>query len=160
MPVYTERPAGTYRAKYLGCVEKTLTDKDTNEEVVRWLWRFQELSDPTTVGEIAKFTGTSLQSANSNAYKMATGILGRKPQPGDDTEKHIGDVYDLFYGPNQAGNLTIMGVVPAKVGELAKPEKAATPMHEGMEQDEDARLKQASDEAVAKLKENPDDLPF
>jgi hypothetical protein len=145
MPVYTERAAGTYRAKYLGCAEKTLTDKETNEEVVRWLWRFQELSDPATTGELAKFTGTSMQSPNSNAYKMATGILGHKPQPGDDTETHIGEVYDLFYGPNQAGNLAIIGVVPVNVPTVSGP-VAAKPIYEGMEADEPATAPKDGDE--------------
>jgi hypothetical protein len=45
---------------------------------------------------------------------MASGIVGRKLQPGDDTEKHIGQAYDVVYGPNQAGNLTITSVVKAQ----------------------------------------------
>lgn len=153
MPIYTERAAGTYRAKYLGCAEKTLTDKETNEEVVRWLWRFQELTDPTTAGELGKFTGTSMQSANSNAYRMATGILGHKPQPGDDTEAHVGEVYDLFYGPNQAGNLTIVGVVPVKdqaAAALPTPPKVTHEIDNGQGMT-------VTHEAEAKV---PDELPF
>ena len=129
MPIYTERSAGTYRATYLGCIDKTLTDKDTNEEVIRWLWRFQEVADPATTGELSKFTGTSMQSANSNAHRMAAGIIGRKPQPGDDTETHVGEVYDVMYGPNQVGNLTIIGVVKVKDGAKVAsvvPEPAGT----------------------------------
>ncbi len=121
MPTYNARTAGIYRNYiYQGCTEKTLTDQETGEEQVRWLWRFQDPADPTTVGEVAKFTGTSLQSPNSNAYKMASGIVGRKLQPGDDTEKYIGQPYDVVYGPNQAGNLTITSVVKA-AGEAINP---------------------------------------
>lgn len=120
MPTYSARTAGIYRNFiYMGCVEKTLTDQETGEEQVRYLWRFQDPADSTTAGEIAKFTGTSLQSPNSNAHKMAAGIVGRKLQPGDDTETFVGSLYDVVYGPNQAGNLTITGVV--RVQEQANP---------------------------------------
>ena len=126
MPIYSERAAGTYRATYLGCIEKTLTDTETTEEVIRWLWRFQELSDPTSVGELAKFTGTSMQSPNSNAHRMAAGILGHKLTAGDNTETRVGEVYDVFYAPNQAGTLTIMGVVPVKDATVAPAPAGAT----------------------------------
>ncbi len=114
MPVYSERSAGIYRTTYRGCETKKLTDQETGEEQDRLLWRFQEINDTTTVGEIAKFTGTSLQSPNSNAYKIAAGIVGRKLQPGDDTETFVGQQYDVVYGPNQAGNLTITSDVKVK----------------------------------------------
>lgn len=112
MPVYQERKAGIYPSKYLGCDERTVTDNETGEEVVRWLWRFQELSDQTSAGEISKWTGTSMRSANSNAYKIASGILGHKPEPGDDTEKHVGQTFNVVYDRNQAGNLTITNILP------------------------------------------------
>ena len=164
MPVYTERAAGTYRAKYLGCADKTLTDKDSGEEVVRWLWRFQELSDPTTAGEISKFTGTSMQSPNSNAYRMAAGILGHKPQPGDDTEKHVGDVYDVTYGPNQAGNLAIILVTAVKDQSVATTTNPAAapkaPMHEGMEQDEPSTPPKSLLARIDAHAAESDDLPF
>ncbi len=111
MPTYNARTAGIFRATYLGAQEKKLVDQETGEEQDRLLWRFQDVTDPLTTGEIAKFTGTSLQSPNSNAHKIAAGIVGRKLQPGDDTEAYIGQVYDVVYGPNQAGNLTITSVV-------------------------------------------------
>jgi len=113
MATYTERAAGIYRAKYVGQIEKPFTDQETGETEVRWIWKFQEVADPTTAGQIDKITGTSLQSPNSNAYKMAAGIVGRKLQPGDDTEAFVGHLYDVVYGPNQAGNLTITSVVKA-----------------------------------------------
>lgn len=112
MPTYTERTAGIYRCTYQGWSVVTFDDKDNpGATVTRWKWVFQEVADPTTAGQIDKLTGDSMVSANSNAYKIASGIVGRKLQPGDDTETHIGEVYDVVYGPNQAGNLTITSVV-------------------------------------------------
>ena len=124
MPTYAERTAGIYRAKYVGCQSKTFTDPDTGEQDERWIWRFQEVNDPLSTGEISKITGTSLQSANSNAHKLASGIVGRKLQPGDDTEDYVGQIYDVVYGPNQVGNLTITSVV------RVAPEAAAAPAAE------------------------------
>lgn len=115
MPTYSERTAGIYRCRYIGWSDLNYVDKETGEDQHRWVWRFQELADPTTVGQIDKITGTSLASPNSNAYKMAAGIVGHKLQPGDDTEKHVGELYDVVYGPNQAGNLTIVSVVRVSV---------------------------------------------
>ena len=113
MPTYSERTAGIYRCTYSGWTDLNYIDKETGEDQHRWVWRFQEVSDPATTGQIDKITGTSLNSPNSNAYKIASGIVGRKLQPGDDTEAHVGQLYDVVYGPNQAGNLTITGVVKA-----------------------------------------------
>lgn len=114
MPTYQARVEGIYRCKYLGCEEREFTNPDTSEVEPRWVWRFQELADPTTAGLLDKITGTSPKSANSNAYKMMAGVLGHPPTPGDDTEAHIGALYDVVYGRNQGGNLTITSVM--KVG--------------------------------------------
>ena len=111
MPIYRERAAGIYRSKFLGTDERDMTNPESGVEERRWIWKFQELADPTSAGQIDKITGTSMKSANSNAYKIATGLLGRKPGPGDDTDSCIGRIYDVVYGPNQAGNLTITSVV-------------------------------------------------
>ena len=119
MPKFNERTPGIYRSTYLGCEERNFTNPDTNEEEPRWIWRFQEVADPTTAGVIDKITGTSLRSSVSNAHKMASGIVGRKLQAGDDTEAYIGRQYDVVYGPNQNGTLTITSVVPAYPGEDA-----------------------------------------
>ena len=119
MPVYQSRLAGIYRARYVGCTEKTVVDQETGEERLLFLWRFQEVSDPLTTGEISKFTSTNLQNTNANAHIMAAGIMGRKLQAGDDTETKVGQLYDVVYGPNRAGNLTITSVVP--VLEAASP---------------------------------------
>jgi hypothetical protein len=126
MPVYSERIAGIYRCTYMGCVERQFTNADSGMLEDRFIWRFQEVGDLTTVGQIDKITGTSLQSGNSNAHKMASGIVGRKLQPGDDTELYIGQVYDVVYGPNQAGNLTITSVVKV-TGDTVRMAEAVTP---------------------------------
>ena len=114
MPKYTERPAGIYRAKFTGTDEKEFEDAETGEKNLRWIWKFQAVDDPTSAGQIDKITGTSLRSPNSNAYRIASGIVGHKLGPGDDTDDYVGQLYDVMYGPNQAGNLTITGVVAAK----------------------------------------------
>lgn len=111
MVKYATRVAGIYRARYVGTTDKKLTDQETGDEVTRWLHVFQEVDDSTTVGEISKFTGTDPKSGNSNAHKMLSGIMGRKLQDGDDTDSMIGRLYDVVWGPNQAGNLTITQVV-------------------------------------------------
>lgn len=113
MPVIPEgRKEGVYTAKYLGCTEKMFDVEETGEQELRYIWRFQDVADPTTVGEISKVTGTSFKSANSNAHKMARGILGKPPEAGDDTESRVGQLYNVVWGPNQAGNLTITNVIP------------------------------------------------
>jgi hypothetical protein len=127
MPIYQERAQGTYRCTYTGCKDVTFTDEDTGEEQARWRWSFQEVTDPLTTGEISKFTGRSMKSPNSNAYKIAAGILGHKPAPGDDTEAHVGQLYDVWYGPNQAGNLTIVGVVRVPAEAVPVPPPAPAP---------------------------------
>ncbi len=111
MPTYNARTAGIYRARFLGTKEHSFENEETHELEPRWMWRFQEVSDPTTVGEISKWTGTNMKSANANAHKIASGIVGRKLQPGDDTDQYIGGLYDVVYGPNQGGTLTITSVV-------------------------------------------------
>jgi hypothetical protein len=115
MPTYRERTPGIYRCTYLGCTEKDMPVDDGPDEP-RWIFRFQEVSDPTSAGQIDKITGTSLKSPNSNAYKIAAGLIGRKLQADDDTETMVGGLYDVVYGPNQAGNLTITSVVRVTAG--------------------------------------------
>ena len=117
MPVYQSRIAGIYRARYVGCVEKNLVDQETGEEKTLFLWRFQDVNDPLTTGEISKFTSTNMQNTQANAHIMATGIMGRKLQAGDDTETRVGELYDVVYGPNRAGNLTITSVVRVQEAE-------------------------------------------
>lgn len=128
MPTYQARTAGIYRARYAGCSEKTYTNEQTGEEEPRYLWRFQDVNDPLTTGEIAKFTSTNMTNSAANAHIMATGIMGRKLQPGDDTETMIGQLYDVVYGPNKAGNLTITSVVRVQeTPAAATPEPVVPP---------------------------------
>jgi hypothetical protein len=130
MVSFRTRVAGIYRARYTGTSVRTLTDQDTGDEVQKWLWLFQEVADSTTAGEVSKWTGTDPKSPNSNAHKMLAGVMGRKPQDGDDTDTMVGKLYDVVYGPNQAGNLTITSVVlvaePSQPVQDA-PEAAAAP---------------------------------
>jgi hypothetical protein len=111
MPSYEERKPGIYRARYVGWSEVEFDNEETGGKDKRWAWKFQEVADPTTAGEMTKYTGTSLKSANSNARKIATGLMGGVFESGHDTETHVGELYDVVYGPNQAGNLTITSVV-------------------------------------------------
>ena len=131
MPTYQERKVGTYRATYQGCTTKMMGDP----EEPRYIWRFQEKADPTTAGQLDKITSTNIVNTQANAYKMMYGILGRKPRDGDDTEAYIGKEYDVQWGPNQAGNLTIVGVTPAYPGEDAQLKPKATEAHEKQEAD-------------------------
>ena len=125
MPTYQARKAGIYRATYTGCSERTFTNKETGEDEIALLWRFQSVDDPLTTGEMSKWTRTSLRSPNSNAHILAAGVMGRKLQPGDDTETMVGELYDVVYGPNQAGNLAITSVV--KVAATPAPLKVIPP---------------------------------
>jgi hypothetical protein len=107
MVSFRTRVAGIYRARYDGTDVRELDDADTGEKVSRWLWRFTDGQGE----EIGKWTGTDPRSPNSNAHKMLVGVMGRKPQDGDDTDAMVGKMYDVVYGLNQAGNLTITSVV-------------------------------------------------
>lgn len=122
-PTYRERTQGIYRCRYIGWREVQFPDKETGEQITRWSWSFQEVADPSTAGVIEQLTGTSLRSPNSNAYKIASGIIGRKLQADDDTEDHIGALCDVVYGPNQAGNLAITQVI--RVQDAASPSETA-----------------------------------
>jgi hypothetical protein len=113
VPKYTERAAGIYRCTFTGTDERDMMNPETGQEEPRYIWKFQEVADPTSAGQLDKITGTYMKSPNSNAYKIASGLMGRKLQPDDDTDTCIGQVYDVVYGPNQAGNLTITSVVRA-----------------------------------------------
>ena len=142
MPVYQDRKVGTYRAIYMGCTEKLMGDP----EELRFIWRFQEKNDKTTLGQLDKITSTNIKNTQANAYKMMFGILGRKPQDGDDTETHIGEEYDVTWGPNQVGNLTIVNVAPAT------PEARPATLGEATRKAADEHAKQEGDVQ--------DDLPF
>jgi hypothetical protein len=137
-PVYRERTAGIYRSTFLGTTDVEFTDADTGEKQERWDWQFQEVADPSSTGLISRMTPRSLRSPNSNAYKFASGIMGRKLQPEDDTDTMKGQVYDVVYGPNQAGNLAITSVV--KVQDAPQPVQDAPGGAEGWKAAQDATI--------------------
>jgi hypothetical protein len=132
VPAYQERKAGIYRSTFTGTHDRSFTNPETNEEEARWLWTFQEKADPTTAGVIDALTGTSLRSANSNAYKIASGIVGRKLEPGDDTDDYVGREYDVVWGPNKNGRLTITAVVPVQDAPQAAQDAPGAPITEGV----------------------------
>jgi hypothetical protein len=110
MAVYNERTAGIYRCRFAKLVEDyTFEDKKTGEEVTRWRWVFQETGDPTTAGEIDTLTSPGFRP-RSNGLKFLMGMIGGPPPAGFDTNSLIGQEFDVTYGPNQAGTLTIVGV--------------------------------------------------
>lgn len=111
MVAFTERQAGTYRAKFVKLDDNyQITDRQTKETVTRWRWVFQDVADSTTVGEIDTLTSPGFKRG-SNALKFFSGMLGRPPTNEDDTDALIGQEFDVVYGPNQAGNLAITGVL-------------------------------------------------
>src|SRR6478672_8775541 len=106
----TERAAGIYRAIFTKLdLDYVITDKETNEEDRRWRWVFQEEKDPTTVGEMDTITSPSLK-ARTNGAKFFAGMLGRSPTETDDTDDLLGKPFDVTWGPNQNGRLTIVAV--------------------------------------------------
>ncbi len=109
MPTYTERAPGSYPASFVKLdTDFHMTDRETGEEVIRWRWVWQEVSDPTTAGELDTITSTSFR-ARTNGLKLFTGMLGRPPKEGDDTDSLIGQIFDVQYGPNQNGRYTVTG---------------------------------------------------
>ena len=80
----------------------------------------QAIDDPTTAGVIDTITSPSLK-ARTNGYKFFAGMLGRPPTENDDTDDLIGQVFDVVYGPNQNGRLTIVGVMKRSVATAAPP---------------------------------------
>lgn len=111
MVAYKERAPGVYRAKFVKLdTAYKLTDRETGEEVTRWRWVFQEVSDPTTVGELDTVSSPGFR-ARSNGLKLFTGMLGRAPTEADDTDHMLGQVFDVVYGPNQNGRNTVTNVI-------------------------------------------------
>src|SRR5678816_309282 len=127
MPTYEVRKEGIYRARYEGCREKLFEDPKTGEKELRLIWTFQDVKDASPNGTIDKITGTSMKSPNSNAHKIARGLFGGTMLPGVDTETNVGKEYDVWWGPNQEGNLTIVNVVAVgdtSVGPATSPAPA------------------------------------
>src|SRR5262245_10205081 len=110
MVKYTERAAGVYRATFTKLdTAFTMTDKDSGEEITRWRWVFQDVSDSTTMGELDTLTSPGFKP-RSNGLKFLSGMLGRLPTNEDDTDSVMGQTFDVTYGPNQAGRLTVIAV--------------------------------------------------
>jgi hypothetical protein len=120
MASFNERGAGTYRCTFVKLDEDfTITDKQTQQDVTRWRWVFQEVADSTTAGEIDTLTSPGFKKG-SNGLRFLMGMLGRAPQVGDTTDALIGQEFDVQYGPNRAGTLAIVGVTrPANPTPLA-----------------------------------------
>ena len=111
MAKYTERAAGIYPATFTKLDENfEITDRETKELVTRWRWVFQELADATTAGELDTITSPGFRP-RSNGLKFLTGMLGGPPPANFDTDSLIGTVFDVTYGPNQNGTLTITNVL-------------------------------------------------
>jgi hypothetical protein len=110
MPEYRERAPGNYPARFVKLDENyPITDRETGQEMIRWRWVFQEVADPTTMGEMDTLTTPGFKS-RSNGLKFFTGMLGRAPKPGDNTDTLVGEVFDVSFGPNQNGRFTIVNV--------------------------------------------------
>jgi hypothetical protein len=98
---------GIYRCKFTALdPEYVITDKQTGEEVSRFRWVFQSVKDTTTAGELDTLTTPNFKP-RTNGLKLLTGMLGRPPKEGDDTDKLVGRLFDVVWGPNQNGRLTI-----------------------------------------------------
>ena len=109
MPEFKERAPGSYPARFVALdTEYPITVRETGEEAIRWRWVFQELADPTTAGEMDTITTPGFR-ARSNGLKLFTGMLGRPPREGDNTDDLIGQVFDVQYGPNMNGRNTVVG---------------------------------------------------
>ncbi len=136
MPTYTERAPGNYRARFVKLdTGFELTDKETGEIQNKWRWVWQELSDPTTVGEMDTITSPHFRS-RSNGLKLFTGMLGRPPQEGDDTDSLIGQVFDVQYGPNANGRFTVVGALKVSDKDALKAATAhAEAVHNDQERD-------------------------
>lgn len=122
------REAGIYRATFTKLdTAFPVTDRETGEELLRWRWVFQETKDPTTVGELDTITSPNM-GPRTNALKFFTGMLGRPPTKTDDTDDLLGQVFDVTWGPNQNGKLTIIGVTRVGLDDqpVARPDVPQT----------------------------------
>ena len=126
MVAYKERAAAVYRSTFtkLDTAFK-LTDRETQEEVTRWRWVFQDLADATTVGEMDTITSPGFR-ARSNGLKLFTGMLGRAPTEADDTDQHLGKVFDVVWGPNQNGRMTVVNVIRVATADNFVPAETAS----------------------------------
>ena len=165
MPEYKERAPGNYPAKFVQLDEAyPIVDKTTGEESIRWRWVFQEVADPTTVGEMDTISTPGFR-ARSNSLKLFTGMLGRAPREGDNTDTLIGQVFDVQYGPNQNGRNTVVGAtrpVP-RAAQDTTGLKAATDRAEAIHAAQEGPAHETAtfrDTEVPVTDPVPDELPF
>ena len=130
MAKYTERAAGVYPAKFVKLDENyEITDRETKEQVIRWRWVFQDVNDPTTAGELDTLSSPGFRP-RSNGLKFLTGMLGGPPPADFDTDTLLGQVFDVTYGPNQNGTLTVTSVTRRRG--TPSPEAIPTPVAAGL----------------------------
>jgi hypothetical protein len=108
MVKYAERAPGVYRATFTKLDPAYKVTTREGDELTMWRWVFQEVGDPTTVGELDTLTSPHFK-ARSNGLKLFTGMLGRAPTDADDTDTLLGQEFDVVFGPNQAGRNTVTG---------------------------------------------------
>ena len=164
MPAYKERAPGNYPSRFVKLDEDyKITDRETGEEVTRWRWVFQELADATTIGEMDTLTTPGFKS-RSNGLKFFTGMLGRAPREGDNTDTLVGQTFDVTYGPNQNGRYTIVAVTKPVGSKSASAELAE--QREGRQKAADQKAAQEGETATFRDTEVPvtdpatDELPF
>ena len=170
MPEYQERAPGVYRAVFTALDEAyPITMRETGEEVIRWRWVWQEKGDSTTMGELDTIT-TSGFRARSNALKLFSGMLGRAPRPGDNTDQLIGQEFDVVYGPNQNGRNTVTGATrptpqaPQNVTDLRSASAELADQREARNKAADEKAAQEGETATFRDTEvpvtDPGPLPF
>jgi len=157
-----ERNVGTYRARFMALEEEyPITPKATGVTELRWRWVFQA-SDPKDPDPVIDAIASPGFKQRSNNLKFLTGMLGRVPVKGDNTESLLGQEFDVDYGPNLNGRNTIVNVrkvtptAPQNVTDL----KAAT------DRAEDHKRAQEGETAIFRETEVPvtdpvtEELPF
>lgn len=130
MVKYNERGAGVYLCTFTKLdTDFKITDQETGQEVTRWRWVFTEQA---TGEELDTITSPGFK-ARSNGMKFFTGMLGRPPTENDDTDDQIGQPFNVVYGPNQNGRLTITGVIRVATTDNFIPAANPTPVKTGAE---------------------------
>ncbi len=125
-----ERNVGTYRAKFMALEEEyPITPKATGVTELRWRWVFQA-TDPKDPDPVIDAIASPGFKQRSNNLKFLTGMLGRVPVKGDNTEALLGQEFDVDYGPNLNGRNTIVNVrkvtpvAPQNVSDLKEGDTA------------------------------------
>lgn len=172
MPEFNERTPGTYRSKFVALDERyPITPRETGVEEIRWRWVFQH-NDPRDADPVIDAIASPGFKARSNNLKFLTGMLGRPPVVGDNTDSLLGQDFDVQYGPNMNGRNTIVGVLrvnPVASQDVAGLGASAAAQHaiqEGYAQPQTALPNMAPESATFRDTQVPvtdptgDDLPF